>query len=114
MAWTNAGLSGYDVYAVALSPDYNTDRAVLAVANNEAETLVVASVNGSAWNHDIGPAALSPGDSGSPLAHITAAELALLPGFSGDPSSGNYIAYAGIPRYWWRRCLCHIRRSGTR
>ncbi|MCH7993214.1 MAG: hypothetical protein IIB57_02090 [Planctomycetes bacterium] len=42
--WTDSGAGSYDIYAVAFSPHYTTDRQLTAVASDETETRVRAEV----------------------------------------------------------------------
>ena len=48
-AWTDTGLVGYDVYAIAFSPNYLADRKLLATATNETDTFVVSKAGGARW-----------------------------------------------------------------
>ena len=52
--WGNTNIGNYDVCRVAFSPNYNTDRQIIAVASDETNTLVISRVNNLNWSQTIG------------------------------------------------------------
>jgi photosystem II stability/assembly factor-like uncharacterized protein len=57
--WTDTGISGYDVCAVAFSPDFTNDRRLMAVVTNEQDTLVTTKVGDGGWGQDISDAVIT-------------------------------------------------------
>ncbi len=47
--WQDTGLAGYDVCAIAFSPNYPTDRQLVAVVTDETDTFVLSKVIGEGW-----------------------------------------------------------------
>jgi len=81
-SWVNTGLAGYDVYALAFSPNYLADRQLVAVVTNEANTFVMSKVGGAGWGATIGSARLDRDNSGTPTPVIVANSAAIA--FPGD------------------------------
>jgi hypothetical protein len=66
--WMDASIGNYDVYAVAFSPNYATDRQIIAVVTDEADTIVINKIGNADWNAFIGSARLDRDNSGTPTA----------------------------------------------
>jgi photosystem II stability/assembly factor-like uncharacterized protein len=47
--WTDTGLGNYDVYGLALSPNYPTDRQIIAVVSDETDTIITTKFDGAGW-----------------------------------------------------------------
>ncbi|HLB28118.1 MAG TPA: hypothetical protein VJK47_02785, partial [Dehalococcoidales bacterium] len=58
-AWENTGLGNYDVSALAFSPNYTSDRQLLAVVTDETDTFVSTKINTSGWNQIFGRASIA-------------------------------------------------------
>ncbi|MBI4285799.1 MAG: hypothetical protein HY670_07890 [Chloroflexi bacterium] len=56
-AWTDTGLIGYDVYALAFPPTFTADRGLVTIASDETNT-VVSTMLGSGWGARIGNATI--------------------------------------------------------
>jgi photosystem II stability/assembly factor-like uncharacterized protein len=56
--WSDTGLGGCDVVAVAFSPQYSDNRQMVAVATDENDTFVYTRVGDAGWNDEIGYARL--------------------------------------------------------
>ncbi len=56
--WIDTNLVGYDVYAVAFSPNYPADRQLVAVVTNEEDTLVTTKIGDGDWGEIIGDATI--------------------------------------------------------
>jgi hypothetical protein len=61
--WTPQNSGGYDVLAVAFSPNYATDGTIVAVVNNGAQTLVRTKYGTASWGIGIADATISVPDS---------------------------------------------------
>lgn len=57
--WVNTGIGNYDVLAVAFSPNYATDRQLIAVATDEVDTLVAIRSGTTGWGTVSGNATIS-------------------------------------------------------
>jgi hypothetical protein len=64
--WTDTSPGNYDVYAVAFSPNYATDRQLVAVVTDETDTLVTTKIGDAGWGTTIGDARLDKDNSGTP------------------------------------------------
>lgn len=53
-AWQNTNLGNFDVSAVAFSPNFASDRQLLAVATNEVDTIVANRIGDGVWNQVFG------------------------------------------------------------
>jgi len=82
--WVDTGLSGYDVYAVAFSPNFTIDCQLVAVVTDETDTLVTAKSGNAGWGATIGNARLDRDNSGTPTPVVVATPAA--------------IAFPGLPR----------------
>jgi len=56
--WLDTGIGSCDVCDVAFSPDFSTDRQLVAVVTNEQNTLVTARTGNNDWGQDIGDATI--------------------------------------------------------
>ncbi len=56
--WINTNMGNYDVYAVAFSPNFATDRQLVAVVTDEADTLVTTKIGDADWGKVIGDATI--------------------------------------------------------
>lgn len=54
--WVNTNIGNYDVCRVVFSPNYASDRQLIAVATDETDTLLTSSINTSSWGQMIGTA----------------------------------------------------------
>ena len=57
--WVNTGIGNYDVLSVAFSPNYATDRQLIAVATDEINTLVAIRTGTNGWGTVSGNATIS-------------------------------------------------------
>ncbi|MFC1950028.1 hypothetical protein ACFLW0_07665, partial [Chloroflexota bacterium] len=58
-AWQDTGLGSYDVCGVAFSPDYATDRQMVAVVTDEQDTIVTARSGSDSWGQLTGNATIN-------------------------------------------------------
>lgn len=56
--WTDTGAGSYDVYAVAFSPNYASDRQITAVVTDETETRAISKAGSNGWGAITGDAVL--------------------------------------------------------
>jgi len=56
--WLDTDLGSYDVITLAFSPDYTTDRQIVAVVTNEQDTLITTRTDSGDWNQAIGDATI--------------------------------------------------------
>ncbi len=103
-AWQNTGIGSYDVYAVAFSPAFLSDRQLIAVATGETNTLVTSKIADSGWGSTTGSVVLNKDNTiPSPVAVANLAAIAFpedynalstSPFFVGiDTGTGNGDAY---------------------
>jgi hypothetical protein len=88
--WSDTAAGPLDVFAVAFSPGYPTDRMLAAAATDETDTFVMFRSGDLPWNTLAGPAALHP-DTGSGSVAATGAALAFTGGGTEPP-----VVFAGI------------------
>jgi len=92
--WVNSNLSGYDVYAVAFSPNYAADRQLVAVVTDETNTFVTTKVGEAGWGATFGNARLTQDNSGTPVAVNVSAMIAF-PG-DYDATAADYTQFVAI------------------
>ena len=51
--WADTSLGNYDVYSVALSPNYPGDHQIIAVVSNEIHTFITTNFGGAGWGTTI-------------------------------------------------------------
>ena len=49
-AWINSAAGNYDVYAVAFSPNYASDRQIVAIVTDETDTFAMSKSGDAAWD----------------------------------------------------------------
>lgn len=79
----------YDALAVAFSPNYASDRQIVALVTDEFNTIVTAKFGGSKWGGTVGDAVL-PGLAG------TGGSLAFPVDYDSDTSQDKYTHYFGL------------------
>lgn len=57
--WLNTNIGSYDVYNVAFSPNYTSDKALIAIVSNETDTIIRSKLANNGWGQIIGDAYLS-------------------------------------------------------
>ncbi|MBN1190957.1 MAG: hypothetical protein JXA46_14475 [Dehalococcoidales bacterium] len=87
--WVDLEIGSYDVYCVAFSPRYASDRQIVAVASNETDTVVTTDINGMGWGNQAGDARLH---SLKPLS----AAIAFPEDYNADVASGQYIQFIAL------------------
>jgi len=97
-SWADTNLGSYDVYAVAASPNFTTDRQIVAVVTNETDTLVTTRFGDAVWGASVGNAILDKDNSGTPTPIVVADSAAIaFPGdYEADASSDNYLQFIAI------------------
>jgi photosystem II stability/assembly factor-like uncharacterized protein len=95
--WTDTNL-GYDVYAVAFSPNYTTDGQLVAVVTDETDTLVTNKILNADWGATIGKARLDKDNSGTPasVAVAISAAIAFPSNYDVDVTSGSCVQFVAI------------------
>ena len=95
--WADTSLGNYDVYAVAFSPDYPTDRQLVAVVTDETNTLVTTKFGDGGWGATIAGAGLDRDNSGIPTPVAAAsADIAFPDGYNADAIAGSYTLFVAI------------------
>jgi photosystem II stability/assembly factor-like uncharacterized protein len=96
--WTDTNIGSYDVYALAFSPNYASDRQLVAVVTDEANTLVTIKTGDTGWGTTIGDARLDKDNSGAPAPVVVAASAAIAfpSDYDTDTNSGNCILFVAI------------------
>ncbi|HJX12823.1 MAG TPA: hypothetical protein VJ377_04765, partial [Dehalococcoidales bacterium] len=97
-AWTDTGLGSYDVYAVAFSPAYPTDRQMVAVMTDETDSFVAGRVADGGWGAAMGNARLNRDNASSPVAVVVteSAAVAFPANYDADPASGLNFLYVAV------------------
>lgn len=75
--WQDTAIGGYDVYAVAFSPDYESDEELVAIATDEIDTVVTSRVGDGGWGQRLSSAALNR-DNQAPAAPVSAGSAAAI------------------------------------
>jgi len=57
--WTDTSLGNYDVYGLTFSPNYPTDRQLIAVVSDETHTFITTDFAGAGWGATIANAKIS-------------------------------------------------------
>jgi len=98
LAWSDAEVGGYDVYAVAFSPDYADDGQLVAVVTDEVDTLVTSKIADQEWGASIGNARLNKDNSKTPtpVAVATSATIAFPTGYNCDVLTGAHVQFIAI------------------
>ena len=93
--WTDTGIGSYDVYAVAFSPCYASDRQLMAVMTDETDTCIAVKTGGG-WGAATGTARLDRDNSGSatPVAVAVSAAIAFPDDY--DSGAGNDVFFVAI------------------
>lgn len=96
--WVDTDIGSYDVYAVAFSPNYASDRQISAVATDETNTFVMSKIGNSNWGAFIGHARLDKNNSGipTPIAVTHAATIAFPGNYNAMMETTDRIFYVGI------------------
>ena len=88
-SWVDTDLEGYDVYAIAFSPNFASDQQIVAVVTDEADTLVTTIIGSDGWNQTAGDAVISGVTPDS-------AAIAFPSDYDSDTTSGDYIHFVAI------------------
>jgi len=88
-SWVDTDLDGYDVYAIAFSPNFASDQQIVAVVTDETDTLVTTIIGSDGWNQTAGDAVISSVTPDS-------AAIAFPSDYDSDTTSGDYIHFVAI------------------
>ncbi len=96
--WVDTHIGSYDVYAVAFSPDYTSDRQLVAIMTDETDTFIASKIGDADWGANIGYARLDRDNSVSPtaVAVTDSAAIAFPDDYNADVSSGKCFFFIGI------------------
>lgn len=94
--WVESNIGNYDVYAVAFSPGYTTDRQLVAVVTDETDTLVTSKVGEAGWGTTTSSAKLDKDNSGTatPVAVANSATIAFPDDY--DATSAECVQFIAI------------------
>jgi hypothetical protein len=97
-SWVNTGIGGYDVYAVAFSPNYASDRQLIAVTTNETDTLIASKTGDTGWNAATDRVKLNRDNTKpqTPVPLTASATIAFPGNYNADPASGSNIFFVAI------------------
>jgi len=95
-SWTNTNLTGYDVYAVAFSPNFTADRQLAAVVTNETDTFVTTKFGSAGWGATIGNTSLDKDNSGTPTPVVVANSAAIVFPDDYDAIYAEYVLFIAI------------------
>jgi len=89
IAWETQGTIGRDVYAVAFSPNHQTDAQILAVGADDTDTRLTTRFANKAWGADVTEAVIGPSGTNITEAELTGACIAFADDY--EWSSNNYV-----------------------
>ena len=92
-SWADTGIGNYDVYAIALPPDYTAYRQIIAAGTDETDSWVFNKFGNADWNTLSSPAKLTQ-ETGELAAITRSAAIALPEDYSSAMDSGR-IFYVG-------------------
>lgn len=94
--WADSNVGNYDVYDVALSPNFPGDRKLLAAVTDETDTLVATRVADAAWGATVGNARLDRDNSGlpTPVAVAVSADIVFPDDY--DAVTGSHTLFVAI------------------
>jgi len=97
-SWEDTGLTGYDVYAVAFSPNYPVDRQLAAVVTDETDTLVTYQVGTAGWGATTGTARLNRDNAATPVsvAVTNSAAIAFPANYNASGNQATRVHYVAI------------------
>jgi photosystem II stability/assembly factor-like uncharacterized protein len=98
-SWVDTGIGSCDVYAVAFSPNYSSDRQLIAVTSDETDTLIATKYASPGWNAAANRVKLDRNNTTPPTPLTMAAgsvDIAFPDNYSGDPASDSSIFYLGV------------------
>jgi len=95
-SWIDTNAGSRDVYAVAFSPNFSSDRQLVAVVTNETNTFVTTKVGDAGWGATIGDSRLDRDNSGipTPVVVVTSADIAFPQDY--DITMGHYGLFVAI------------------
>jgi len=84
-SWVNSNIGSYDVYTLAFSPLYASDRQLVAVLTDETDTFIRFKSGDAGWGATFGDARLDKDNSGTPtsVAVSDSAAIAFPTGYDG-------------------------------
>jgi hypothetical protein len=94
--WTDTGIGNYDVYAVAFSPNFTSDRQLVAVATNETDTFVTTRVGDANWGKTVGDARLDRDNSGAPVVVANSAVIVFPEDYRADTDTDRYVQFVAV------------------
>jgi hypothetical protein len=95
--WSDQSVGSYDVYGVAMSPNYSSDKQIVAVVTDGTQTKVTTRKGSGGWNSAIGDAVLEQGDVSGANVEVTAQAAIEFPSdYDSDPDEGNANLFVGI------------------
>jgi photosystem II stability/assembly factor-like uncharacterized protein len=97
-SWVDTGIGSCDVYAVAFSPNYASDRQIIAVTTNETDTLIASKTGDTGWSAVPERARLNR-DNTKPLTPVplaASATIAFSGNYNADPASGSSVFYVAV------------------
>ncbi|MFC2007762.1 hypothetical protein ACFLVB_04120, partial [Chloroflexota bacterium] len=96
--WVDTGLAGYDIYAVAFSPSFPTDRQLVAVVTDETDTLVTTKSGNFNWGETTGNARLDRDNSGTPTPVVVtnSAVIAFTNDYEAYDAPGKSVLFVAI------------------
>jgi photosystem II stability/assembly factor-like uncharacterized protein len=96
--WIDTDIGAYDVYAVAFSPNYASDRQIAAVVTDETDTFIISKIGNSNWSAFIGYARLDRDNSGvaTSVAAAHSAVIAFPADYNGLTATADRFFFVGI------------------
>jgi len=88
-SWIDTDLGSYDVYAIAFSPNFESDQQMVAMVTDEADTLATTTIDGDGWNQTVGDAVIEGVIPDS-------AAIAFPSDYNSDVTAGDYVQFIAI------------------
>ena len=85
--WTNTNIGNYDVLTTTFSPNFATDRQLVAVVTDETDTMVTTRLGNAGWGENIGDATING---------LSAASATIAFPDDHDATTEDYILFVAI------------------
>ncbi len=97
-SWIDTNIGSYDVYAIAFSSNFTTDRQLVAVVTDEKDTFVTTKISDADWSKTVGDARLDKDNSGIPTSVVVdnSASIAFPSDYDYNVPSGHYVLFVAI------------------
>jgi len=95
-SWQDTNLVGFDVYAVASSPQFAADQQIVALVTDETDSFITTRIGGAGWGQTVGDARLDRDNSGASVVVAVSAAIAFPDDYSADPATGVCVQFVAV------------------